>query len=276
MSTAIWLRLPCPDGFSPEESLFCGQCFRFTQEEDGTISGAAGNHYIALTHRGDSLLLEHCPEEDLPFWENYFDFSTDYNALKTLFSRDETMALACAFAPGIRILRQEPWEALCSFILSQSNNIRRISGIIDRLCRQFGAPIPGAPEGICSFPSPEILALLSVEDLAPLRAGFRAKYVLDAARKVVSGQVNLEFAATAPLPQAREHLMQIYGVGVKVADCALLYGLHRLDAFPIDTWIRKALARYYPQGFPEEFLPWQGAAQQFLFHYIRLAKRADA
>ncbi len=262
------LSLPCPDGFSPEETLFCGQCFRFERQGD-TISGAAGARFLSLRHQGERLLLTHCREEDLPFWETYFDFPTDYTSLKFLFSQDETMARACAFAPGIRILRQEPWEALCSFILSQNNNIRRITGIIARLCQAFGEPIPGAPEGVCSFPSPQRLASLSPEELAPLRAGFRAKYVLDAARKVASGQVRFDFLAAAPLPQAREHLMQIYGVGPKVADCALLYGLHRLDAFPVDTWIRKALSRYYPQGFPPEFLPSRGAAQQFLFHYIR-------
>ena len=261
-----------PDGLSPEDTLFCGQCFRFTQESEDTFTGFAGSRRLTLKEDGDSLLF-FCPDEDIPFWKNYFDFDTDYTFLKDFFAKDPILAKACSFAPGIRVLRQEPWEALCSFIISQNNNIIRISGIIDRLCSCFGEPLPLGGFG---FPTPSRLAPLAVEDLSPLRAGFRAKYILDAARKVTDGTVDLDAIRRLPIQEAREQLMQIKGVGVKVAECALLYGFHRTEAFPVDTWIKKALARYYPQGFPEEFVREQGIAQQFLFHYIRHLERTQS
>ena len=177
---------------------------------------------------------------------------------------------AAAFAGGIRILRQEPWEALCTFILSQNNNIKRIAGLAERLCENFGQAIP-AEDGdrYFSFPSAERLAPLTTEDLAPVRCGFRAKYVLDAAKKAASGEIRLEELRQAPTPEAMERLMEIKGVGPKVAQCALLFGLHKLDCLPRDVWIGRALDALFPEGFPEEVLPVAGAAQQYLFHYVR-------
>ena len=126
-------------------------------------------------------------------------------------------------------------------------------------------------QGVRCFPSPERLAGLEEEDLAYLRCGFRARYILDAARKVASGEVDLKALRTAPLAQAREQLMTIVGVGPKVADCALLYGLHRLEAFPMDVWMKRAMKEWFPGKKPEDFGPYAGVAQQYLFHYIRTA-----
>ena len=162
---------------------------------------------------------------------------------------------------GIRILRQQPWETVISFIISANNNIPRIRGIIDRLCTGFGT------DGC--FPTPEQLAVQTPETLSPLRAGFRTKYILDAARKVADGTLCLDQLADMPLQQAREQLMTVNGIGPKVAECILLYGFHRLDAFPVDTWIKKVLCQCYPDGFPEWIAP-KGVAQQYLFHYIRV------
>ena len=139
-----------------------------------------------------------------------------------------------------------------------------IKGIVKRLCESFGAPLG---PGIHAFPPPEQIARLHLDDLAPLRAGFRAKYILDAAQKVADGTIDLEAARTLPLEQARAHLMQIMGVGPKVAECALLYGLHRLEAFPVDVWMKRVLERFYPNGFPPVECP--GVAQQYLFHSVR-------
>ena len=267
IAVSTTLTLSCPEDFSLEETLFCGQCFRFAREGE-KFTGIAGNRAITVWKEGSVLYLEDCLEEDLPFWREYFDLARDYGALKALFSQDPVLKEACQYAPGIRVLRQEPWEALCSFILSQNNNIKRITGIIDRLCSYFGEPIPGHP-GRYAFPSARRLAGLNLEDLAPLRAGFRAKYILDAARKIADHTVNLSEIPGLPLCEARKKLMEIKGVGIKVADCALLYGFSKTDAFPTDTWIKKCMERYYPQGFPPAFFPYQGIAQQFLFHYIR-------
>lgn len=252
--------------FSLRDTLGCGQCFRWDEREDGSFSGIVGGRRVIARQDGGSVVLDGGEEE---FWRRYFDLETDYGALIEKFSADPTLKLACEKAGGIRLLRQEPWETLCSFIISQNNNIPRIKGIIGRLCETFGEEI----EGGFAFPSPEVLAGRTVEELAPLRAGFRAKYILDAAEKVADGRLDLQALESMPLEEARAQLMTIQGVGPKVAECALLYGLHRLEAFPVDTWIKKALARYYPEGFPELAEP-RGVAQQFLFHYIRLEDHA--
>ena len=161
---------------------------------------------------------------------------------------------------------QSPWETLCSFIISQNNNIKRIAGIIERLCENFGDELG---DGVYSFPSAEKLACLSVDDLSVLRSGFRAKYIIDAAKKVSSNEVDFKKVASAELSEARAELMKITGVGPKVADCALLFGFHRLDAFPTDVWIKRALSYLYPNGFPDFADQYKGIAQQYLFHYVR-------
>lgn len=254
-------------GFSLADTLDCGQAFRWKQIGENTFSGIHQGHSLTVSQQGDRIRFDGVTEEEFSYiWAVYFDLDTDYDSMKAVFSADPVLKEACGFCGGIRLLRQDPWEALCSFIISQNNNIPRIKGIIDRLCRQFGEP---CGEDF-AFPSPERLAACSLEDLAPLRAGFRAKYILDAAQKVEDGMVDLTEIPALPMAEARETLMQIKGVGVKVAECALLYGFHRLDAFPVDTWIRKALAEYYPDGFPAFAEP-RGVAQQYLFHYIRRA-----
>jgi N-glycosylase/DNA lyase len=198
-------------------------------------------------------------------WKNYFDLGRDYGSLKTLLEPDPVMAAAIAYAPGMRVLRQEPWEALCSFIFSQHNNIPRIKGLVERFCDAFGE----AKGSIRAFPTPETVASLTIDDMAPVRAGFRAKYILDAARKVACGEVDLSALPALPISEARTELMKINGVGPKVADCALLFGLAHPEAFPIDVWITRVMDTYYPDGFPEAFAPVAGLAQMYLFHYAR-------
>ena len=163
-------------------------------------------------------------------------------------------------------------ELLCSFIISQNNNIPRIKGIIQRLCETLGEP---SEEGLFHFPSPQRLAASSLEELAPLRAGFRAKYLLSAARLVTEGKVDLQAIPEMELEKARETLMLIHGVGPKVAECALLYGFHRLEAFPMDVWMKRVMAQWFPDKTPENFGPYAGIAQQYLFHYIRTFEKEN-
>ncbi|MGI5896643.1 MAG: DNA-3-methyladenine glycosylase family protein [Oscillospiraceae bacterium] len=256
-------------GFSLKDTLDCGQSFRW-EETNGIFSGVAFGRALTIAQQEDKLLLYGVGPDELPFWREYFDLDGDYSRLQELYLTDPVLEQACRFAGGITLLRQEPWEALCSFIISQNNNIPRIKGIVKRLCESFGAPVG---PGIHAFPVPEQIAGLQLDDLAPLRAGFRAKYILDAAQKVADGTVDLEAARTLPLEQARAHLMQIMGVGPKVAECALLYGLHRLEAFPVDVWMKRVLERFYPNGFPPVECP--GVAQQYLFHSVRCGKLAE-
>lgn len=261
---------------SLSQTLDCGQCFTFSPLPishciEGlceTWQGWAGRHFLTVSQRKDGALLFHntTGADFEQFWKNYFDLDTDYSQIKAILSQDETLKKAIFNAPGIRILCQDGWEALCCFIISQNNNIKRIKGIVERLCQSFGEPLSN---GCYSFPSPSTLAHLSVDDLAPLRCGFRAKYLIDAACKVNSQEVCLDKITSMPLNQAKEELMKIYGVGPKVADCALLYGFYRLECCPMDVWMKRVFQVLYPNGLPECAKNHIGIAQQYLFHYAR-------
>ena len=257
-------------GFDLEQTLNCGQSFRWRRGGDGAFIGAAGRHPARMRQQGDTVTIVSTAGES--FWRHYFDVETDYCALKNLFCDTEQLVAPCRFAGGIRILRQDGWEALASFIISQNNNIKRISGIIERLCEHFGDPIG---EGLYAFPPPEKLAGCTVEDLAPLRCGFLARYLIDATQKVCDGTVQLGMLAELPLDEARAMLMQVVGVGRKVADCALLFGFYRLECFPVDVWIGRALKELFADGFPEELAPYAGIAQQMLFHYMRTRPKQE-
>lgn len=262
----IWFK---QKDFSLSETLDCGQSFRWTPLLAGNgYKGFFGENALTITKNSDDdyfVLHNQSEEQFLNIWVEYFDLNTDYKILKETFSDDEILKKACAFAGGIRLLKQDKWEALCSFIISQNNNIPRIKGIINRICEEFGIH---KKDGF-TFPSPEKISSLTLDELASIRSGFRARYILDAAKKITSGEINLEDISNMELPQARIELMKICGVGAKVAECALLYGMYRVEAFPIDVWIKRVLANYYPQGLPECIKGYEGIAQQYLFHYIR-------
>lgn len=250
-------------------TLDCGQAFRWRQEEDGSFKGAAFGKFLHISQETDGTLVFYntSDEEFNEIWKHYFDLERDYETLCEDFCRgDESLKTAVEAYPGIRILNQEPWEALCSFIISQNNNIPRIKGIVERFCHLLGDPLE---DGFYSFPTAEKMANLTVEDLAPLRAGFRAKYLLDAARKVCDGTVNLEALPQMDIDEARAELQQICGVGPKVAECVLLYSCGKTEAFPKDVWVKRILEELYPDGLPECINGVQGIAQQFLFHWRR-------
>lgn len=254
--------------FSLKDTLDCGQCFRWDEQEDGSFSGVVGRSFLNISQSGDSLFFKDCDEKTVrDFWIPYFDLDRDYGAIKKQISEHPVLAKAAEFAPGIRILKQEPWEALCSFILSQNNNIKRIKGIVKTLCREFGEELPS---GEYTFPSFSALYDKTVEDLAPLRAGFRAKYVLDAAKRAKSGEIDLKALYTVPADEAAQTLMKINGVGPKVAACSLLYGFHRLECVPVDVWIKRALDELLDGKMPDCAKEYAGIAQQYLFHYVRI------
>lgn len=250
------------EDFNLDETLDCGQAFRWKKNADYTdltYTGAYLNHPLTISQHGNTFIFHNTSEKDfLDIWVEYFDLNTDYSELKSEFSKDITLKKACEFAGGIRLLKQDKWEALCSFIISQNNNIPRIKGIIERLCEHYNG-----------FPKADQLACETPESIQFLRSGFRAKYIIDAAQKVSDGTINLNDIAKMPIDEARKELMQIKGVGKKVAECTLLYGMYRTDAFPVDVWIKRVMEQYYPNGLPESAIRNCGIAQQFLFHYIR-------
>lgn len=270
----------------------CGQCFRFERVENTNheieFSGVAYGRIVSFAQDGDVLYIYNSDLDDYYLiWKHYLSLDRDYKLIeKDILSRSNNSALHDAFdhGRGIRILNGERWETLCSFIISQNNNIPRIKKIIEALCLACGNKIDiqngfdihlSGKSSLSSFPSPEAILSLGVDGLYELKTGFRAKYIYDAAQKVASGELDLDLIdKNVPLDQAIETLCQIKGVGPKVASCALLFAFEKYDAFPIDVWIKKVIAKYFisenMSGFSPEMLgEYAGIAQQFLFYYER-------
>lgn len=247
--------------FDLDETLDCGQAFRWEKISDNTYKGAFLNKGLVISSEEEKGIfrLHDTNESDLlEIWAEYFDLYTDYGELKRRFSEDSTLAKACGYAGGIRILKQDRWEALSSFIISQNNNIPRIKGIIGRLCEHYDG-----------YPSWQEMKDETAESLAYLRSGFRAKYLVDAVANISSGEIDLDEVAKMDIADARKTLQTIKGVGPKVAECALLFGFYRTEAFPMDVWVKRVMANWYPNGLPECTKGAEGIAQQYLFHYIR-------
>ena len=249
------------------KTLDCGQAFRFS-ESDGVWRGVAMGRALSLTQEGNKITLFDVKEEEFnSLWRGYFDLDRDYEMIKSSVSSNEILKKATDFSGGIHILRQEPWEAVCSFIISANNNIPRIKGIISRLCENFGFKIA---DGLFTFPSAERIAALTLDDLAVIKSGFRAKYILDAAQKFSSNQIDVDALYTLPIDEARNTLMTIKGIGPKVADCALLFGWGRVECFPVDVWIRRAMNHFFGEnGLPSEAVEYAGIVQQYLFYWAR-------
>ncbi len=256
--------------FSLYDTLFCGQCFRWEETEKNTFAGVVANKKIIIKQQGDKIIFDGDDNDKIIF--NYFDLHKDYEEIKKQFSKDETLFKALQTAPGIRVLRQEPFETLISFIISQNNNIKRISGIIKRFCEIFGNKIE---DDFYSFPSPNAIKDITQEDLKPLRSGFREKYILDAIKKVSSGEINLDDINFLSYQDSKETLMKIKGVGPKVADCVLLYGYNKLQAFPMDVWMKRAMKVLFDNKIPPCASEYAGIAQQYIFHYARTLNIKD-
>jgi len=248
----------------------CGQCFRWSADNNGVYTGVAYGKAVKLRKNGKSIFITCSVSDFNEIWIKYFDLKRDYAVIRKQLCIDDFMKTATEFGEGIRILRQDKWEALCSFIISQNNNISRIKKIIASLCRWYGDDICFEGERFYSFPSAVVLSGLNISDLADLRCGYRAGYILSAAKAVASGEINLNNIAVCSQEKARFELKKLYGVGDKVADCVMLFGLHNLDVFPLDVWMKRAVAKYYGPGFdPDIFSPYAGIAQQYIFHFIR-------
>ncbi len=250
------------DHLDLRQTLDCGQAFRWAElpsDYDCTFTGFYKKKPLTVSQDKDRFIFHNTSEDEfLSCWADYFDLNEDYAALAARLSEDSTLAAAVSFAPGIRILRQDFEECLISFIISQNNNIPRIKGIISRLCELCGG-----------FPDISELRSADEEFLSPLRAGFRTKYLLDCVEKVSSGDVDCSGIFSMSVDEGTAELKKIKGVGEKVAKCVLLFGCHKLDAYPVDVWMKRVNERFYPDGLPECTRGIEGAAQQYLFYAIR-------
>lgn len=243
-------------------TLDCGQAFRWEEAGENTYKGIAFKRELIIRDDGDSLLFLNINEDEIKeIWADYFDLNSDHTGIMKRLSEDKFISETFCRFGGIHILRQEPWETLCSFIISACNNIPRIKGIVNRFSEALGER---AGDGF-SFPDAKTVAVLSEDDLSFLKAGYRVPYILDAARRVAEGEIDFDAIRSMSEQDARKELMKIKGVGRKVADCTLLFSLGFTDCYPVDRHIERATKELYPEGIPAFFSPHRGLAQQYIF-----------
>lgn len=263
-------------------TLNSGQAFRWHAHGNGW-TGVIGSHWVRLEASDDSIIAQTArPVTDWSWLKHYLQLDLDLDGILASFPDDEPMRSSVAACRGLRLLRQDPWECLASFILSSTKQIVQIRQIIAQLCECQGDPLP-VPEGhapLRSFPSPARLADASEAELRRCKMGFRAPYLRETARLIATGQCDLAAIHEMSLPEARAELLKLPGVGPKIADCALLFGFGFASAFPVDVWVMRALRQlYFPRRHPSRsrlqrftethFGPHAGYAQQYLFHYMR-------
>lgn len=264
----------------------CGQCFRWNKEKDGSFTGVFKNNVLNVKEENGKIKFQGICDGDIEnIVKEYFDLNTDYDKIKETLSKvDQYLEESIKFGSGIRILNQDLWEVLVSFIISANNNIPRIKGIVEKISNQYGRKIIYNGKEYYTFPTPEELSIASVEDLRKLGLGFRDKRVYETTQKIKNGEINLnELAQIKDTNKIREILETLPGVGPKVADCILLFGLKRFEVFPIDVWVRRIMNDLYIKNEDEtkvnkkeietlaktKYAELAGIAQQYLFYWKR-------
>jgi N-glycosylase/DNA lyase len=268
--------------FDAKHIFECGQCFRWNREEDDSYTGVAYGRVLNVKSDYDkgTVILNNTNLKDFEdIWYKYLDLGRDYGLIKNELSKDETLRSATEYGRGIRILNQEPWELLISFIISANNNIPRISKIINVLSETFGEPISYAGKTYYSFPRVDKLGTAEREQIDLCRAGFRCKYIYQTSMMIYKGDVDLEKVALLDINAARKELLLLAGVGPKVADCIMLFSMQKHEAYPLDVWVKRVTEYFYIhqdvsmnriQDFArEKFGNLAGFAQQYLFYFAR-------
>ncbi len=256
--------------FDIEQICDSGQCFRMEKTGDHQYSVIAGKRFLEIKQEKDQVTFYCTKKEYETFWKNYFDLETNYEEyIEKINPNDQYLKEAAALGSGVRIVKQDLWEMIVSFLISQQNNIIRIRKCIDNICKKYGEPFTDIHGNLhYAFPSPEALAVLEDDDLKECNLGYRSKYVVRAAKAVCEGTINLEEISGMPHKKAQEKLLELFGVGEKVAECICLFGLHHLNAFPVDTHIKQAMEAHYKRGFPHRrYRGIQGVLQQYIFYY---------
>lgn len=257
----------------------CGQCFRWNRESDGSYTGAAFGRIINVNQQDNQLVIENSSIEDFNnIWVDYFDLNRNYHEIKRVLSENDTIMMeAVEFGKGIRLLNQDEWETLISFILSQNRSIPIIKQNIEALCKKYGNNI-GSYKGkdYYDFPSAEILAAVSPEEIAECRVGYRAPYIVKTAQMVCNNKI-LYNIKNLSVREAEEYLLSLSGVGPKVAHCIMLFSMKKYDSFPVDVWVQRVMKELYGLKTQKEttlfaknkFKGYGGFAQQYLFYYAR-------
>ena len=275
--------------FELKDIFDCGQCFRWNEQEDKSYTGIFKNNVLNVSKIGNDIIFEGmCDGQIEEIVKQYFDLNRDYEKIKETLSKiDQNMKTSVEYGKGIRILNQDLWETIISFIISANNNIPRIKGIIERLSKKYGNEIIYKEKSYYTFPTPEQLKDVTVQEYRELGLGFRDIRLYETTKMILENQVNLEELRTNPNTyEVREKLLTLSGVGPKVADCILLFSdLKRFEVFPIDVWVRRVMNDLYIKNedetkvskkqiekiAKEKFGNLAGLAQQYLFYWRREA-----
>ena len=277
------------ESFELRDIFECGQCFRWNKQEDGSYTGVFKNNVLNVKKNKDEIIFEGICENDIQQTvKNYFDLNRNYEKIKEQLSKiDQNMKMSIEYGNGIRILNQDLWETIISFIISANNNIPRIKGIIERLSEKYGDEIKYKGNKYYTFPTPEQLKNVTVEEYRKLGLGFRDIRLYETTKMILNKQVDIENMKNNPNTiEVREELLKLSGVGPKVADCILLFSdLKRFEVFPIDVWVRRVMNDLYIKNedetkvnkkqiekiAKEKFGNLAGLAQQYLFYWRREA-----
>lgn len=271
--------------FKVRDIFECGQCFRWNEEPDGSYTGIFGHNVLNVKEEKDIVITGICDGNIEDICKKYFDLDRNYEEIKeTLSLVDDNMKESIKYGEGIRILNQDLWEMIISFIISANNNIPRIKGIIERMSAKYGQEIKFRGTSYYTFPTIDELSQASVKNLKDLGLGFRDRYVYETTKKIKEGKINLENLKQEPTNEVRKQLLTLTGVGPKVADCIMLFStLKRFDVFPVDVWVRRVMNDLYIHNEDEtkvnkkqiqeiardKFGALEGIAQQYLFYWKR-------
>ncbi|MDU2688446.1 8-oxoguanine DNA glycosylase [Paeniclostridium sordellii] len=268
--------------FDPKHIFECGQCFRWKDQGDGSYTGVAKGRVINVSREGDTIYLKNTNLEDFKnIWKDYFDLDTDYSKIKNeLRNMDEYLEKATEFGWGIRLLRQDPWEMIISFIISSNNRIPMIQKAIKNLSTEYGTYI-GSYEGedYYDFPTPQQLSKASIEEIRACSTGFRDKYIKSTTEEVIKNNDDVYSYRNLSTEDCIKELLKFNGIGPKVGDCIALFGMQKYDTFPVDVWVKRVMQEFYVEddmSLPkirkyaiDKFGDLSGFAQQYLFYYAR-------
>lgn len=265
--------------FNPKHIFECGQAFRWKVEDDNSYTAIAYGRVINVKREKDDIVLKNTNLDDIKgIWYNYFDLGRDYDEIKRILSEDDVLREAIKFGEGIRILNQDPFETVISFIISANNQIPRIKKSIELIANHYGERIEGTE--YYSFPTPEALSKAKAEDLKEIcRVGFRGERIVETSKIIARGDIDLNEIFNMPKEEGKKILMTLPGVGPKVSECILLFAFKKSDAFPVDVWVKRVMEYFYLKEDTNEkligdygaklFGSLAGFAQQYLFYYAR-------
>lgn len=273
--------------FEPKDIFECGQCFRWDKQEDESYTGIFGKSVLNVKKENENIIISGICDGDIKeVCDYYFDMNRNYEEIKEKLSGiDDNLKNSIKYGEGIRILNQDLWETIISFITSSNNNIPRIKGILNRMSKEYGKEIKFRGKKFYTFPTPEELGMASIEDLRNLGLGFRDKYIYETTKMINNKTIDLnELRKIKDTKEIRNKLLECKGIGPKVADCILLFStLKRFDVFPVDVWVRRVMNELYIKNEDEnkvnknqieklaenKFGPLRGIAQQYLFYWKR-------